>query len=127
MMLTHNATLSTNAHPPQESGMSEMESPMTPTVEGGMYAMGYAQAEDRPEQLLMNLAAAMGESARYAGKGGIQSDTVAKMFRLYETSVEEADTIREDVRDHVQAFVDGMNAWYAVHPEDGGFWNRHPL
>jgi acyl-homoserine lactone acylase PvdQ len=96
-----------------------------PTVEGGMYAMGYAQAEDRPEQLLMNLAAAMGESARYAGKGGIQSDTVAKMFRLYETSVEEADTIREDVRDHVQAFVDGMNAWYAAHPEDVPDWWQH--
>lgn len=96
-----------------------------PTVEGGMYAMGYTQAEDRPEQLLMNLAAAMGESARYAGKGGIKSDTVAKMFKLYEKSIEGEATIRADVRSHVQAFVDGMNAWYSEHPDDVPEWWQH--
>lgn len=97
----------------------------SPTVEGGMYALGYTQGEDRPQQLLMNLAAAMGESARYAGKQGIQSDSVAKLFRLYETSVEQNDTIREDVRANVQAFADGVNAWYRDHPEDVPAWWDH--
>jgi acyl-homoserine lactone acylase PvdQ len=39
-----------------------------PTVEQGLYAMGRAQAEDRPEQLLINIKMALGEYASIVGK-----------------------------------------------------------
>jgi len=50
-----------------------------PTAEAGLYAMGWAQAEDRPEELLKNFARAMGESARFEGPDGIEDDTVNHM------------------------------------------------
>ncbi|MEE2890501.1 MAG: penicillin acylase family protein, partial [Pseudomonadota bacterium] len=43
-----------------------------PTVEAGLYAQGWTQAEDRPEQLLMNLKLAMGEFTEVAGEEGVQ-------------------------------------------------------
>ena len=52
-----------------------------PTVEGGMYAMGWTQAQDRPTQLLRNLARGIGEISRADGQSGIQSDVVSKTFR----------------------------------------------
>jgi hypothetical protein len=57
-----------------------------PTVEGGTYAMGWTQAQDRPTQLLRNLARGLGEISKADGQSGIQSDVVAKTFRLYESS-----------------------------------------
>jgi acyl-homoserine lactone acylase PvdQ len=93
-----------------------------PTVEGGMYAMGWAQAQDRPEQLLRNLARGLGEISTADGPAGIQSDVVAKTFRLYDSSVEHLELIDEPVRKQTQAFVNGINAWYAQHPEDVPEW-----
>lgn len=94
----------------------------SPTVEGGMYAMGWAQAQDRPLQLLRNLARSMGEISRADGPSGIQSDFVAKAFRLYESSQEHLDRIDADMRRQSQAFVKGINDWYAAHPEDVPDW-----
>ncbi len=93
-----------------------------PTVEAGMYAMGWAQAEDRPEQLLMNLKIALGESAELTGSGGIMADMVTRMLDHYGVSKANADSIDPKVRAHVQAFVRGINAWYEVHPEDVPAW-----
>lgn len=94
----------------------------SPTIEGGMYAMGWAQAQDRPLQLLRNLARAMGEISRADGQSGIQSDVVARSFRLYESSLENLDRIDDDIREQTQAFVKGINDWYAAHPEDVPDW-----
>ncbi len=93
-----------------------------PTVEGGMYAMGWTQAEDRPVQLLRNLARGMGEISKADGPSGIQSDVVAKTFRLYESSQQNLDRLDADLRVQTRAFVDGINDWYAAHPEDVPEW-----
>jgi len=93
-----------------------------PTIEGGMYAMGWSQAEDRPEQLLRNLARGIGEISRADGKSGIQSDVVARTFRLYESSKEHLDLLDEDLMSQTTAFVKGINDWYAAHPEDIPDW-----
>ncbi len=92
------------------------------TVEGGLYAMGWAQAQDRPEALLKNLARALGESARFEGPAGLQADTVAQLWDLYGTAKALSDRIRPEVRGHVQAFARGVNDWYAAHPEDVPEW-----
>ena len=94
----------------------------SPNVEGGTYAMGWTQAQDRPAQLLRNLARGMGEISRADGQSGIMSDVVAKTFRLYDSSLEHLDRIDPDLRVQTQAFVKGINDWYAAHPEDVPEW-----
>lgn len=96
-----------------------------PTVEQGLFAMGYAQAEDRPEELLKNLARGMGESTLFDGERGIQSDMVAHLWELYEDSKANADRINPRLRAHTLAFVKGINAWYKAHPEDVPAWWQH--
>lgn len=93
-----------------------------PTVAGGTYAMGWTQAQDRPTQLLRNLARGSGEISKADGQSGIQSDVVAKTFRLYESSKENLNQIDADVRARTQSYVKGINDWYAAHPEDVPEW-----
>jgi len=93
-----------------------------PTVEAGLYAMGWAQAEDRPEQLLKNFLRATGESARFAGPDGVESDLLAHLWDHYGTAKRFADRIRPEVRAHLRAFVRGMNDFYAAHPADVPKW-----
>jgi len=47
-----------------------------PTVEAGMYSMGWAQAEDRPQELLKNFLRALGQSASFDGPKAMRSDMV---------------------------------------------------
>lgn len=96
-----------------------------PTVEDGHFAMGWAQAEDRPEEVLKNLARGLGESTRFEGEKGIMADMVAHLWELYEGSKRSADKIDPKLRAHVQAFVAGINAYYKAHPEDVPAWWQH--
>jgi acyl-homoserine-lactone acylase len=93
-----------------------------PTVEAGLYAMGYAQAEDRPEQLLKNLKQALGESAEFEGPKAVMADTVVRMLDHYGVAKRHAEDLKPEVRAQVQAFAAGINAWYAAHPEDVPEW-----
>ena len=93
-----------------------------PTVEGGLYAQGWAQAEDRPEGLLQNFARAVGESARFEGRSGIRQDVITHLFDHYGAAKRGADRGRPEVRAHVDAFVQGINDFYAAHPEDVPEW-----
>ena len=93
-----------------------------PTVEAGLYAQGWAQAEDRPEGLLQNFASAMGESARFEGRSGIRQDLITHMFDHYGAAKRSAGQGRPEVRAHVRAFVQGINDFYTAHPEDLPAW-----
>jgi acyl-homoserine lactone acylase PvdQ len=99
-----------------------------PTIEAGFYAMGWAQAEDRPQELLRNLLRGMGELARVDGPGAVQEDQVARLWELYDGTKRMADMVRPEVRSHVQAFARGMEAYYAAHPEDvPDWWGNRPV
>lgn len=93
-----------------------------PTVEAGMYAMGWAQAEDRPEELLKNFLRAMGESACFDGPKAIQSDMVSHMWDHYGTSKRYFDRNRPQIRGQIRAYVRGINDFYAAHPADIPSW-----
>ena len=54
-----------------------------PTVDDGLYAQGYAQAEDRPEQLLMNFKMAMGELTEVMGQAGETASLLSLLFDHY--------------------------------------------
>ncbi len=94
----------------------------SPTAEGGLYAMGWTQAEDRPEELLKNFARAMGISARFDGSGAVKSDMVSHMWDHYGVAQRGEQTLRPELQRHLQAYVDGVNAFYKAHPEDVPAW-----
>ena len=79
-----------------------------PTVEGGLYAMGYCQAEDRLEELLKNYLRAMGEAASVDGSSEFPGDLQARMWRHYEVAQKNYSRIRPAVRRHLQAFIRGI-------------------
>ncbi len=93
-----------------------------PTAEAGLYAMGWAQAQDRPESLLRNLLGALGERARADGRDAVREDLVVQAFDHYGEAQRHADKIRPDVRKQLQAFVRGINAFYREHPSDVPVW-----
>ncbi|MFQ5738967.1 MAG: penicillin acylase family protein [Acidobacteriota bacterium] len=93
-----------------------------PTAEAGLYAMGYAQAQDRPEQLLKNFLLALGEFASIAGEDAIEFDLRSRRWDHYGTARRHSETIDSNVRRHIRAFVDGMNDFYSQHPNDNPSW-----
>jgi acyl-homoserine lactone acylase PvdQ len=96
-----------------------------PSVEAGLFAMGWAQAQDRPEELLKNMLRGMGQLATVEGPKALNGDQMALMWDLYAGSRELASEIRPDVRRHLQAFVGGINAYYEGHPRDvPGWWGK---
>ncbi len=93
-----------------------------PVAEAGLYAMGWAQAEDRPEELLKNYMRAMGESAKVDGPAGVESDMVSLLWDNYGTSKRNFDKIRPEIQEQVRAFVKGINDFYVAHARDIPSW-----
>jgi len=93
-----------------------------PTVEQGLYAMGWAQAEDRPEQLLQNILIAIGEISTIAGPDQVQTDLRSHMFDHYGVAKRKWDTIPAPVQTDIKAFARGMNAYFAAHAEAKPAW-----
>ena len=96
-----------------------------PTVAAGLYAQGYAQAEDRPEQLLINLKMAMGEYAELAGAAAVPQDLLSRLFDHYGQAQTAWASMAPEDKARTQAFVDGINAFYAAHPDQRPEWWRH--
>src|SRR5881628_493050 len=59
-----------------------------PNLESAAYAVGYAQAEDRLEELLKNYRRANGTMAEVFGPGNFKNDMIARLFRHEEISRE---------------------------------------
>ena len=93
-----------------------------PTVAAGLYAQGWAQAEDRPEQLLLNLKMGMGEFASVVGEAGVETDLRSHLWDHYGAAKSRFEELRPEVREHLEAFVAGINDWYAAHPDDVPAW-----
>lgn len=94
----------------------------SPTDEGGLYAQGYAMAEDRPEQLLLNLLTAIGELSSVVGEGAVQSDLRSHLFDHYGVARKNWNQIPRQLQHHTEAFVAGITAFYNDHPEDIPSW-----
>ncbi len=93
-----------------------------PSIEAAMYAIGWAQAEDRPEELLKNFLRGIGESAAVDGPGAFQSDLRARLFDHYGAARRNADRIDPELRRYIGSFVRGVNDYYAAHPADRPDW-----
>ncbi|MDZ4859607.1 MAG: penicillin acylase family protein [Candidatus Hydrogenedentes bacterium] len=93
-----------------------------PKAEQGMYAMGWAQAEDRPEELLKNLLRGAGEISSVDGEGGIGTDKVVAMWDLYNVCKANVDKIEPPVRKLTQSYVQGINDYYKQNPDAVPTW-----
>lgn len=93
-----------------------------PTSEGGVYAMGYAQAEDRLEELLKNHLRATGEMAAAFGPAKVSNDVQSRLWRHYEIARSNFGRIRPEVRRHLAAYVQGVNDYLSAHASEVPAW-----
>ena len=96
----------------------------SPTIVGGLYAMGWAQAEDRPTQLLHNLMIAIGEYASVVGEAAVPSDLRAHMWDHYAIGQRRFAEMQDPLRAEIAAFTRGINDFYVAHPDDVPEWWR---
>src|SRR5215470_107317 len=79
-----------------------------PTLEAASFAIGYAQAEDRLEELLKNYRRALGTMSEAFGPASYTDDYLQHMFRHAEISREKYKEVSPKMRAVVEAFVDGV-------------------
>jgi acyl-homoserine lactone acylase PvdQ len=93
------------------------------TQEGGLYASGWAQAEDRLEEILKNYLRGTGEmAAAFGGEDNVKDDVQAKMWRYEEVARNNYPRIMPEVRAGIEAFVEGINDYMASHKNEVPAW-----
>jgi acyl-homoserine-lactone acylase len=92
------------------------------TVEHGLYAMGYAQAEDRLDELLKNYLRATGEMSDAFGPANLREDAISRIWDHYGLAKRHFDRILPTVRVHLEAFTRGVNDFMKAHPDQVPAW-----
>jgi acyl-homoserine-lactone acylase len=83
-----------------------------------MYALGYAQAEDRLEDIYLAVRTAVGRMAEIQGKSMLQQDYLMRLVHndtLHQQYMEQAP---QQLRDNLRAFVAGVQAYADQHPNE---------
>lgn len=98
------------------------------TLEAAAYAVGYAQAEDRLEELLKNYRRATGTMAEVFGPEYFSSDYTQRVWRHAEVSRQRYEQISPKMRAVIEAFIEGVKAFIKEHPEKVPRWAQeiHP-
>jgi acyl-homoserine lactone acylase PvdQ len=92
------------------------------TLEDAAYAIGYAQAEDRLEELLKNYRRARGTMAEVFGPGSFQDDLRQRVMRHAEISQARYGEISPKMRGVIAAYQDGIKHFMRDHPEHVPAW-----
>jgi acyl-homoserine-lactone acylase len=93
-----------------------------PTLEAAAYAVGYAQAEDRLEELLKNYRRANGTMSEVFGPDHWMDDLTQRVWRHQEVSREKYKEISPRMRAVFEAFQDGVKLFMKEHPEQVPSW-----
>jgi len=98
------------------------------TLEAASYAVGYAQAEDRLEELLKNYRRANGTMAEIAGPDSYRTDLIQRMWRHSAVSREKYNEVSPKMRSSIEAYIEGVKAFMREHPEQVPKWAQeiHP-
>src|SRR5438128_3952414 len=88
-----------------------------PNLESAAYAVGYAQAEDRLEELLKNYRRAIGTMAEVFGPDYFKQDLVQRMWRHAEISREKYPQISAKMRAVMETYQQGVRQFMKEHPE----------
>lgn len=99
-----------------------------PTLEAASFAVGYAQAEDRLEELLKNYRRANGTMAEIAGPDSYRSDLIQRMWRHSTISREKYNEVSPKMRAGIEAYIEGVKTFMREHPEQVPKWAQeiHP-
>jgi len=97
-------------------------------LESAAFAVGYAQAEDRLEELLKNYRRASGTMAEIFGPEHFRNDLLARMFRHEEISREKYGQLSARMRGVIEAYQAGVKQFMKEHPEQVPAWAQaiHP-
>lgn len=99
-----------------------------PNEEAGAWAMGWTQAEDRPDELLRNFMRAIGEIAAVEGPSGLQSDLVAHLWDNYGLCRRRLQELSPRTRSLLVSYVRGVNSYYQSHPDEiPAWWGNRPV
>jgi len=93
-----------------------------PDVEMAAYAVGYAQAEDRLEELLKNYRRATGTMAEAFGPEFFRHDYEQRLWRHAEVSRANYHRLSPKTRAVIEAFIEGVKAYMREHPEKVPAW-----
>src|SRR5947208_5190056 len=88
-----------------------------PTLESACYGIGYAQAEDRLEELLKNYRRANGTMAEVFGPEAYRQDVIQRMWRHEAVSRERYNQVSPKMRACIESYQDGIRAFMKEHPE----------
>jgi acyl-homoserine lactone acylase PvdQ len=99
-----------------------------PTLEAASYAIGYAQAEDRLEELLKNYRRAAGTMAEVFGPQFYESDLAQRIWRHQEISRARYHEVSPELRAVLEAYVAGVKQFMKEHPDQVPAWAQeiHP-
>src|SRR2546429_5494606 len=99
-----------------------------PTLEDAAYAVGYAQAEDRLEELLKNYRRANGTMAEVFGTDYFRQDVIQRIWRHGAISREKYEQISARMRAVIEAYEQGIKQFMKEHPEQVPAWAQeiHP-
>ncbi len=92
------------------------------TEEGACFGMGYAQAEDRLEEIFRQYRRAEGTMAEAFGKEHIFNDYRQRVWRHRAISEERYAELPSKVRAMIEAYQDGIRHYISEHPEQVPAW-----
>ena len=93
-----------------------------PTLEDAAYAVGYAQAEDRLEELLKNYRRASGTMAEVFGSGSFDADLRQRVMRHAEVSRARYAEISPKMRGVIEAYQNGVKQFMKENPQQVPSW-----
>ncbi len=79
------------------------------------YALGYAHARDRLWQMELQRRLAQGRLSELFGDRSLTLDRQYRNLGVYASAQKSVAALDEDVRKHLQAYANGVNAWIAAH------------
>ncbi|MCS7224375.1 MAG: penicillin acylase family protein [Armatimonadetes bacterium] len=87
------------------------------TLSEGLFAQGYAQAQDRLPTLLTNYLTALGQRASVQGEAFLESDFHKHLIAIPEKASRILSTLPPELKDGLQSFCDGINKFLQEHPD----------
>ena len=88
------------------------------TEAAGYHALGYAQAEDRLEDIYLAVRTAVGQMAEVKGKSALGDDYLMRLFHNDTLHAPYLDSAPQHVQDAIRGFAAGIRAYIAEHPDE---------
>ena len=95
-----------------------------PTDASVAFGAAWVQAEEDWQMVEQNFARASGRGAELLGRGALTNDYIARALEIPRLSREEYERSSPRMRELLDAYADGFNAYLAAHPEERKFLDR---